>query len=295
MILSMTGFGLGSAQDGVIALSVEVRTGNHRFLDIHVRLSRECSFLETEIQGIVREHLHRGRVDVNVVVQSTSRQESLIDMETASAYLAAARRMRDELALSDSLDLKTLLNLPGVVRGRDAELASNQEAGRGLAQILRQSLEAALEGVVGMRREEGTILHANMLQYLSGIEEKVGAVQAMAPASAMEAQKRLEERLAILLGESATDPQRLAQEVAYLAEKSDVSEETVRLHSHLEQFRGLMESGSEVGKKMDFLLQEMQRETNTILSKASKLEITRLGIAIKADIEKLREQAQNVE
>jgi uncharacterized protein (TIGR00255 family) len=294
MILSMTGFGDGSSQKGSIRVAVEVRTVNHRFLDLHVRLAREYAFLEAEIQPLVRSMLRRGRAEVSVMIQSARPADRLLDPDIARGYVEAAGKLRDEFHLSDSLDLKTLMLLPGVVRGREDSWAPDLHDGA-LSETLAQSLRAALEGVLAMRRREGEALKTEMSKHLAGIGEKISAVRALVAANVNDCHKRLEERLSFFLADRQMDPQRLAQEVALLVERSDISEEVSRMQSHLEQFTTLLEEASDVGKKLDFLLQEMQREVNTILSKAANFEITSLGIAMKADIEKLREQVQNVE
>jgi uncharacterized protein (TIGR00255 family) len=294
MIMSMTGFGSGLRQKGGVSVAVEIRTVNHRFLDLHIRLSREYSLLETEIQQAIRGALSRGRVDVSVTIQSTAPAELLINKDLAKGYMEAARTLRQELHLTDTLELRTLLTLPGVVQNKDSlEIVQGGESN--LREALLESLQAALEGVVRMRRHEGEALRSDMGRHLTSIAEKSAQSRASVPSTVEEYRSRLQERLEQLLPPKAVDPQRIAQEVAILAERSDISEEFARLESHISQFTGLLESGKEVGKKMDFLLQEMQREVNTMLSKSGNLDITRLGIALKADIEKLREQVQNVE
>jgi uncharacterized protein (TIGR00255 family) len=209
--------------------------------------------------------------------------------------MEAAARLRDEFHLGDSLDLKTLLTLPGVVVTQNLLSSEQAVAGAELRPLVFGAVRQALDTVLQMRRQEGQALESEMQGYLRGIREKVGSVRGYLPAGLAEYRQRLEERLQYLLPHVMPDPQRLAQEVALLAEKSDVSEEITRLESHLDQYVGVLNDGREVGKKMDFLLQEMHREVNTMLSKTGHLEVTRLGIAIKAEIEKLREQVQNVE
>ncbi len=294
MLSSMTGFGSGLAQTGLVSVAVEVRTVNHRFLDIHLRLGREYSFLEPEIQQEIRNVMSRGRVDVSVTIQTGTTPEMLIDANLARVYFDAARRVSEELKMPDGIDLRTLLTLPGVVQGRDSvALADDFKAA--LSQAVRESLRAALESVVRMRRREGEALLGDMVRHLDSISEKAARARALVPSTIQELHEKLKDRLAQLLPPNVLDPQRLAQEVAILADRTDISEEFARLESHIKQFGGLLEDGAEVGKKLDFLLQEMQREVNTMLSKSGNLEITRLGIALKADIEKLREQVQNVE
>ncbi len=294
MILSMTGFGAAASQQGGTAVAVEVRTVNHRFLDTHVRLGREYTSLETEIQQVVRNHIGRGRVDVNITIRSTTTAELLIDSGMVRAYMEAACKLREEFQVADGLELKTLLTLPGVLQDRDPRWTEDSPEG-GVREAVIATLRCALQSVVQMRKQEGEALKADMGRYLSSIAGKNSSIKALLPSTVEEYRKKLEDRLAQLLTQKALDPQRVAQEVAILAERSDVSEEIARLESHLAQYQELLEDARETGKKLDFLLQEMQREVNTILSKTGNLEITRLGIAIKADIEKLREQVQNVE
>ncbi len=295
MILSMTGYGTGSLKKNDSSVTVEIRTVNHRFLDIHIRLPREYTYLEGAIQQTVKGALSRGRVDVNVAIQATNPAAFLVNADSARSYMEAAAKLRDEFRLEDSLDMKTLLMLPGVLQNRDSIVALAGSESPILNELLDASMRQALEGVVRMREQEGSALQADMKRYLESIDQRAKCVLGLAPETIVEYRGKLEERLAQLQPQSAIDPQRLAQEVALLAERCDISEEITRLESHVRQYLSLMDDRKEVGKKLDFLLQEMQREVNTILSKSASLEITRHGIAIKADIEKLREQVQNVE
>lgn len=293
MIVSMTGYGTGFSQRGTTGASVEIRTVNHRFLDIHVRLARDYSSLESEIQQAVRGSLVRGRVDVTVNVETDRLAALAVDYDAVRSYMEAVGKLKDEFGFADALDLRTILSLPGVIqdRGSNATGAVSDDT----AAAVREGLRAALEGVVGMRTAEGRKLAAAVGQYLDSMAEHCAAIAGCVPSAAIEYRQKLEDRLKLLLPGNGVDPQRLAQELAIAAEKSDISEELTRLESHVLQYRGLVDSGREAGKKMDFLAQEMQREANTILAKSGNLEITRRGIAIKADIEKLREQVQNVE
>jgi uncharacterized protein (TIGR00255 family) len=218
-----------------------------------------------------------------------------LNADSARSYIEAAGKLRDEFHLEDSLDLRTLLTLPGVLQNRDSISSQTQNDHSMLSELLGQSVREALEGVRRMREREGTALQADMKRYIESIGTKANHIHGLAPATIGEYRKRLEERLSQLLPQNGVDPQRLAQEIALLAERCDISEEITRLESHVEQCLSLMETGNEAGKKLDFLLQEMQREVNTMLSKSLDLEVTRHGISIKADIEKLREQVQNVE
>ena len=292
-MLSMTGYGTAFEETDGIKVAVEVRTVNHRFLDPHIRLPREYQGLENDVQKAVRAAVRRGRVDMTISIQTVRPQEISLSLPVARGYVEAAAKLRLELGFTDPIDLKTLLNLPGVLHAEETPpgLAKPPE---GVAAPVLRCVEAAMREVASMRGREGTALASEMLCYLNGIGERITAVRALAPNLVLEYRNKLEERVAQLAGQVPIDPQRLAQEVAIMAEKSDFSEELARLDSHLEHFRGLLD-GDEVGKKMDFLLQEMQREANTVLSKCGSLEVAQLGIAVKADIEKLREQCQNIE
>jgi uncharacterized protein (TIGR00255 family) len=292
MILSMTGYGTGSAQKDGATVSVEIRTVNHRFLDLHVRVSREYTFLEGEIQQLVRNVLDRGRVDVNASVQNSGSAAFLVNSNLIRGYLEAAGKLREEFNLQDSLDLKTILSLPGVLQNGEAAQADAPET---ISALVKHSTQAALENVLRMRRQEGEALRADMLRNLTGVEESAARIHELSLNSAADYMQKLRDRLGQLLPQTGIDPQRLAQEAALIADKCDISEEVARLESHIEQYHALMDAKEKAGKKLDFLLQELQREANTILSKSGNLEISRHAISIKTDIEKLREQVQNVE
>jgi uncharacterized protein (TIGR00255 family) len=290
----MTGYGTGLARKNDTSVAVEIRTVNHRFLDMHIRVPRDHAYLEVEIQQAIRGVLARGRVDVAVTVEAATSPDVLVNSSTVRTYVEAAARLRDRFNFQDTLDLRTLLSLPGVLQNREIGAAASTADTAVLESVL-EALRIALDSVVKMRKQEGAALCADMSRHLESIGSRAGEIESLAPGTVQEYRRKLEERLAQLLPQNGVDPQRIAQEIALLAERSDISEEIARLRSHVEQYQSMMASGAQAGKKLDFLLQEMQREGNTILSKASNLEITRLGIAIKSDIEKLREQVQNVE
>lgn len=292
MILSMTGYGTGSAQKNGASVSVEIRTVNHRFLDLHIRVSREYAFLEGEIQQLVRNMLDRGRVDVNASVQNAGSAAFLVNSSLVRGYMEAAGKLREEFNLQDSMDLKTILSLPGVLQNGDTV---QSDAPGAISDLVKSSMQAALEGVLRMRRQEGEALRTDMLRNLAQVEESARCIHELSLSSAAEYLQKLRDRLVQLLPQTGIDPQRLAQEAALIADKCDISEEVARLESHVEQYHALMDAKEKAGKKLDFLLQELQREANTILSKSGNLEIARHAISIKADIEKLREQVQNVE
>ncbi len=292
-MLSMTGYGTGFRRSADTSVAVEIRTVNHRFLDLHVRLPREYLSMEGDVQQAVRSVVRRGRVDVTIAIQAPETPAYTLNLQLARGYVESVGNLGKELGMQEPLDLRTLLGLPGVVQPLDSD-SDPSSAPCELTSEVVECVREALRGVERMRTQEGSALRTEMLQHLESAREKAARAGVASDSVVQEYRKRLESRLNALLGQGAVDQQRLAQEVAIMAEKSDISEEAARLASHIDQFRGLVD-GDEVGKQMDFLLQEMQREANTILSKSAGLEVARIGIALKADIEKLREQAQNVE
>ena len=307
MILSMTGYGTGTAKDDSLTVSVEIRTVNHRFLDLHIRVPREYQFLENEAASIMRGAVSRGRVDVGVAVTNPAACAFQIDHELANGYMAAVNRLHEEYVSlygktgkAPVPDMVHLLGLPGVLRGSDeAALERSGEAAEKIVKLMRESLQTAIESMLAMRLREGEALRSDMLQNLAAIENSTGEIRKFSQNAPEKHFEKLRARLDRLLSQSgaqsAPDPQRLAGEAAILADRCDISEELARMESHIEQYRALVDADEKTGKKLDFLLQEMQREANTILSKSDILEITHRGISIKTDIEKLREQVQNVE
>ena len=303
----MTGYGTGTTKEDSLTVTVEVRTVNHRFLDLHVRVPREYPFLENEAAALLRSTIGRGRVDVGVTVTNPSAGVFHVDYDLAREYIAAVDKLNTGYATccncaeeSPALDMARILGLPGVLRCSNEtafELAG--EAAEKIVNLMKKSLQVAIESVLAMRRREGTALGSDMLQNLVAIENNTDEIRKFSQNAPLEYLKKLNTRLERLLSQSdphgMLDPQRLAGEAAMLADKCDISEELARMASHIEQYRSLVGADEKPGKKLDFLLQEMQREANTILSKSDKMEITHRGISIKTDIEKLREQVQNVE
>ncbi len=292
MVLSMTGYGAGVAQKDDNRVAVEIRTANHRFWDLHIRISREYQFLEGEIQQLIRAALQRGRIEVNVTVQVAGPCVFALNSQLAKGYLEAAERLKEECNFKDSLDLKTLISLSGIVQNRD--ILQTETAGV-LSDLANQCVRAALEGVLQMRRQEGEALRRDILSNLASVREHTQFIREQSLNLPSEYLRKLQDKIARLLPEGGIDPQRLAQEAALLADRCDISEEVARLESHIQQFGIALDAEDRPGKKLDFLLQEMQREANTILAKSSSLQISRRAISLKVDIEKLREQVQNVE
>ena len=293
----MTGYAQARAEENGLALRVSVRSVNHRFLDLHVRLPEGWEPLEPRLRQRVRQHVRRGHVDVTLRVEPSGPAAVQVNHPLAAAYARAAQELSREFSMPPSVDFVALFRLPGVVTG--AGVPTEEEVERAAA-LAGRCLDEALARLDEMRATEGAALAAEMRGRLASIASHAKEIEALAATLRPEYARRLGERLAELLANTSMDPARLAQEAALLAERSDISEEVTRLRSHLQQFDALLESDPEAGKKLDFLLQEMQRESNTMLSKTPGVEsqglaITDLALEVKAEVERLREQMQNVE
>jgi uncharacterized protein (TIGR00255 family) len=294
---SMTGYAQSRVVEKGWSLRVTIRAVNHRFLDLHLRIPEGFEPLEPRIRQIVRERVRRGHLDVTLYYELAGPAAVGVNHDVAAAYLKAVNSLRQEFGIQTEPDLASILRLPGVIGAAatsiEGELAQ-------LETVVIECLSESLDKLAHMREEEARHLCEEMSARLRGIAELSAKVEILAERARPAFARRLESRLKELLGEAQLDPARLAQEASIAAERSDVSEELARLRSHVQQFESLLAGASDVGKKLDFLLQEMQRESNTLLSKtpgneAEGLEITRLGLEIKSEIEKLREQVQNIE
>lgn len=291
MIHSMTGFGVGRARAGDEELSVEVRAVNHKFCEVKPRLPHELAALETELVRQVKEAVRRGALEVYVRRSHTGGNVSArVDTELAREYVRALDELAQELNLTRDLGVAQLAQIEGIVtfeeRGVDLEQART---------ALKTALAEALTGLVAMRRREGEALAQDLRTRLATLRGWADQIRTLSPASVEQYRARLEERVAELSRGVPVDPQRLAQEVALFAERVDVAEECTRLASHLDQFDQLLASEEPVGRKMDFLVQEMNREINTTGSKSQSVEVAQLVVAMKAELERVREQVQNVE
>jgi uncharacterized protein (TIGR00255 family) len=297
---SMTGY--AQAKGTVLGwdLRVSVKSVNHRFLDLKVRLPEGFDLYELRLRQLVRERIHRGHVEVHVSVEPGSATPIQVNRDLVTNYLRAADELRLQTSVSAALDVVALLRLPGVIGGLAPAVPESEEEQEKLGRELERCLRDTLGKLDEMRRAEGRHLTEDLRARLARISEQTeqvrGLVVQLRPAFA----RRLETRLKDLLSATAIDPARIAQEAAMLAERSDISEELDRLKSHLQQFGKLLDGAGELGKKLDFLLQEMHREANTMLSKtpgveSEALKITGIGLEVKAEIEKLREQVQNIE
>ena len=294
---SMTGYAQARREESGRVIRVTLRSVNHRFLDIHVKAPEGFESLENAIRQSVRAHLRRGHVDVILHYDSGGAAAVAVNREIAAAYLAAAQSLRKEFGIAAEPDLAAILRLPGVVSPPESLAVGEDER---LAAIVQACLAEALTRLDDMRRSEGRILTEELSNRLRSIRELATKIEPLAERTRPAYARRIEARLKELLAAVPIEPARLAQEAAIAAERGDTAEELARLRSHVQQFETLLASGGEIGKKLDFLLQEMQREANTLLSKtpgteSEGLEITRLALEVKSEIEKLREQVQNLE
>ncbi len=289
----MTGYGRGSVVGDDFFVSVDLKTVNNRFLDIHLRLNTELLSLEPAIKRRIGSRLSRGRVDLTISFERTSQVAYELNRPLIAGYLSALREMQQEFDIAGELDLNVLARLPGALQPARESLDEKMIAG------IEKAVEEALDELERMREKEGEALCTEMRERLERIEALVPTIEKAAAGLVDLYRLRLQKRIGELLNRDGQllelDPARLAQEVAYLSDRSDVSEEMLRLRSHLAQFREALDSTSETGKMLDFLLQELNREANTTLSKSADLSIKEAALAIKAEIEKIREQVQNVE
>jgi uncharacterized protein (TIGR00255 family) len=298
--LSMTGYAQARGESGGWAIRVSVKSVNHRFLDIRFRLPEGFDVYELRLRQIIREKIHRGHLDVNVNVQLGSAAPVQVNRDLLQAYRYAAEDLKTQMGSSAELDIVSLLRLPGVIGGLGSALPESEEEQEALGAALEGCLREALNKLDEMRHAEGRHLAEELRMRVVRIGDQADQVRNLAVTLTPAFARRLQSRLKELLNGTNIEPARLAQEAALLAERSDISEELDRLRSHLQQFAKLLDGAGELGKKLDFLLQEMHREANTMLSKTPGVEsealaITGLSLEIRAEIEKLREQVQNIE
>lgn len=292
MIKSMTGFGRGTFERESVKVTAELRTVNNRHLDVHVRLPQEFAGLELPVKKQVQSALKRGRVDTTITIERPGATGFAINREAISGYLDAVSVLKEEFGLGGDLSLDAVMRLPGVLQPSSESPVSDAI----VAEAVTDALTAALADLVAMRAVEGRELESEMTGRLDTIEALLPGIEERAAALPNAYRERLEKRISELTRGRPFDETRLAQEAAYLAERSDIAEEIARLKSHLVQFRqAMLGEAGEVGKRLDFLLQEMNREANTVLSKSGDVDVSEAAITIKTEVEKLREQVQNVE
>jgi uncharacterized protein (TIGR00255 family) len=293
MIKSMTAFGRAEREDEGRTCVVEIRTLNRRYLEVSVRLPRQWFPLEDRVKKRVGGRIARGRVDVNVKVKNSS--EAISDIEVnvplAKAYHESLQELNGILGIEEKVGLQMLLGMEGVVTAAEPEMDLDKSWA-----TLSLCIDEALEGADAMRISEGKTVYDDFQKRLGFVDDSLSKMKALAPSILSGHHDRLHERITALTeGKVELDPNRLAQEVAFLVDKSDITEELVRAESHVKQFRGMIESEEPAGRSLDFLLQELNREVNTIGSKGGNAELSQIVVSLKSELEKIREQVQNVE
>jgi uncharacterized protein (TIGR00255 family) len=289
----MTGFGRGTVTEQNFSVTVELKTVNNRFLDVSLRLSNEMHPLEAELKRLISGRLSRGRVEVNLQYERTEEINYELNRPMIAGYLAAMKTMQQEFGLAGEPDINVIAKLPNVM------LLKKDDLSEAFAFGVAAAATTAIEDLERMRQSEGEMLKAEIEARLDTIEQLLPPIENESVSISEEYRQRLTKRIGDMLAKSESqieiDQGRLAQEIAYLADRADISEEIARLRTHIEHFRTIMEEEKEVGKRLDFLTQELNREANTVTSKTSNMIVKENALAIKSEIEKIREQVQNVE
>ena len=290
---SMTGFGRGAVAGDGFSVTVELKTVNNRFLDINLRLGNEVSALESDIKRWIGQRVTRGRVEVNLQYDRSEDVSYDLNRNIVGGYLSAMRLLKDEFGLAGEPDLNVVARLPNIFSTRKEEPSAD------FMPAIEKAFTLALDELESMRDKEGELLAIELDSRLAEIETHLGPIEAESATIADEHRERLNKKVAEILERAGMiaeiDQGRLAQEVAYLADRSDISEEIARLKAHTEHFRQIMREDRDVGKRLDFLTQELNREANTVTSKTGSIAVKENALAIKSEIEKIREQVQNVE
>jgi uncharacterized protein (TIGR00255 family) len=293
-IRSMTGFAQVKGQaNGQLGFALSLKSVNHRFLDLHFRMPSETDGLEMKLRRALKEKLARGHIELTLSVERAGNETATLNKAIVGAYIQAFRTASAEFSLAAEPDLNVILRAPGALENSSPAHSEELEAA-----VLEKSNEA-FSRLNQMREDEGRSIERELRERMEQVRKAASAIEAHRHTIQQSYLGKLKTRMQELIG-SQVDPDRILQEAAVLVDRSDIQEELVRLNTHVQHFLGLLDDGGEVGKKLDFLLQEMNREANTLLSKTSglageALKITEMGLAIKSEIEKAREQVQNVE
>jgi uncharacterized protein (TIGR00255 family) len=292
MLISMTGFGRATAKLDGLTATVEIRSVNNRFCEVAVRAPRELSRWETEMVNRVKKEFARGRFALQVQVDypPTSGAEVTVNKDAAKRYVKALKELRKTTGTSYGVRLEHLLTFPDVFIRADSTVADES-----VWQVTKAALDASIEGLAEMRMREGAALQRDLEKRVSEIERQLAVVKERAPHRVAEARERLRERLADVLADERVNADRLEFELVLVADKLEITEEIVRLRSHIEQFRESLSANEPAGRKLNFIYQEMNREVNTIGSKANDALLTRAVVTMKEELEKVREQVENVE
>ena len=292
MIKSMTGFGRCEVSENNRKFTVEMKSVNHRYLDVNIKMPKKLNFFESAIRALLKDYIQRGKVDMFITYEDMTENNVSIkyNKEIAAEYLKYLKDMAEEFALDNDIRVSTLSRYPEVLTMEEQTIDEE-----GIWKTLEKAIRGAAEGFVETRIKEGENLRTDLISKLDGMLSYVDFIQERSPQIIAEYKQKLEDKVKDLLADVNVDENRLLMEVTIFADKVCVDEEIVRLKSHIETTKATLQAGGSMGRKLDFIAQEMNREANTILSKANDLEISNRAIELKTEIEKVREQIQNIE
>ena len=292
MTRSMTGFGRAQRDTENLFVSVELKSVNHRYFELYSRVPRAYGFLDEKIKSYLQNRVARGKIECNVVIETSDSDyaQVRVNHSLAEAYIAALNELEEKYNIKNDVSVTSLSRFPDVLSVHKSE--ADEDA---IWEAVKEVLETATDNFVAMREREGEKLREDICSRADTILEKVAFVEARSPETVKEYNEKMKQRIRELIDDATVDEQRLLQEAAIFADKVAVDEETVRLRSHIEQLKAMFDETEAIGKKMDFLVQEINREANTIGSKAADFEIGKTVVEIKAEVEKIREQVQNIE
>ena len=292
MVKSMTGFGRCEVSEGTRKMTVEMKSVNHRYLDVNMKMPKKLNFFDASIRSLLKTYIQRGKVDLFISFEDTAETNFSLkyNQELAGEYLKYLQQMADQFGLENDIRVSTLSRYPEVLSMEEVQVDEEE-----LWNLLEKALKGACEQFVETRIKEGENLKKDLLDKLDEMLENVAYISERSPQIIGEYRKKLEDKVKELLEDVHIEESRLATEITIFADKICVDEEVVRLKSHIEHTKATLESGGAVGRKLDFIAQEMNREANTILSKANDLEVSNHAIELKTEIEKVREQIQNIE
>ena len=292
MIKSMTGFGRAELEENDRRFTVEIKSVNHRYLDVNIKMPKKLNFFESSIRGLLKEYIQRGKVDVFITYEDFSRNHATVSYheDVARDYMKYLDLMAEQFGLENDVRLSVLSRYPEVFTMEDAEVDEST-----LWKSLEKAIRQAAQMFVDSRIKEGETLREDLIGKLDGMLEHVEYIEKSSPELVEEYKTRIYDKVRELLSDSQIEDNRILMEVTLFADKICVDEETVRLKSHIETTRQILQDGGAIGRKLDFMAQEMNREANTTLSKANSLDISNHAIELKTEIEKIREQIQNIE
>ncbi len=292
MVTSMTGFGRGEASQANISVVAEVRSVNSRFLEISTGIPKRLNYRENDMRDMIKSKVARGKISVALTIENTNEVSGgLVNLEIARQYHDSLQEVRKQLKIKETVKFEHLLQYPELFKPAE----TNGEASDEEWTIIANAIDSALEALNTMRKKEGRELSRDLLKRIKSIEINVGKIEKMTIDRVPQERQRLRERIGKLFESDEIDEQRLEMEIVILADKLDISEECVRIRSHIKFFNEALKSKDQAGRKINFLLQEMNREINTMGAKANDAEISHLVVAVKEDLEKIREQVQNIE